>query len=495
MPLIHGADISASEIEHAASTWDAVRFARLCNAIAWATAWSETQALPAFTERVIVADNGIDAHWQGELPPATSVSGPLLSAGTNVFQYKKREVTKQSRGQIVASLAADLRSAILDVERRAGIRLDTYALFTNVDLTPEQHERLRLAIADGLIEDRVRIRVIGAADLAAMLNGLPHLRSAFFATAAFRTWGESWDAHQRVIAFPQAALTGRDDALETLRAWIDDPEVRVIALSGTHMMGKTRLALEAARQRDTGFVEALDRQTLDINQLRPLEGPNRTILVLINDPDTEQAQRLVDETLARDGLKLIFCLATADATPAPSFGLDTRIRSLQLAALSEEQSRQLLRSVRTDLDFSLESWILDNADGVPGVVLAAAHVGPALRRDSGGFLDQVATGFAREVEARLSSDQQRALGTLSLMSHVGIEREAITEIETLCTHFGVDLNTVLNAVEPLKASGFVRVDGSYAEVVPPPLANRFAARMMRGRSAAVKRCFAQLSDA
>ena len=58
----------------------------------------------------------------------------------------------------------------------------------------------------------------------------------------------------------------------------------------------------------------------------------------------------------------------------------------------------------------------------------------------------------------------------------------------------VDLNAVLNAVEPLVAAGFVRVDGSYAEVVPPPLANRLAARMIRGRSNAVTACFAGLSD-
>ena len=59
MPLIHGQGKSAGEIEREISSWDAVRFARLYNAVAWASTWRAAQTLPAFTERVIVADNGM----------------------------------------------------------------------------------------------------------------------------------------------------------------------------------------------------------------------------------------------------------------------------------------------------------------------------------------------------------------------------------------------------------------------------------------------------
>ena len=68
MPLIHGRDIGAADIEREISTWDAVKFARFCNALAWASTWTAAQSVPAFTERVNVADNGIDAEWQGEFP-------------------------------------------------------------------------------------------------------------------------------------------------------------------------------------------------------------------------------------------------------------------------------------------------------------------------------------------------------------------------------------------------------------------------------------------
>src|SRR6266446_8113439 len=188
----------------------------------------------------------------------------------------------------------------------------------NLDLTAAQHDELRAAALEGVTGDRVHVGVVGAADLAAMLNDLSHLRSAFFATGAFRTWGESWNAHQHVSAFAQTSLIGREDVLATLQTWIEDPAVRVIALSGTHMMGKSRVALEATRQRDTAFVEALDRQTLNIDHLRRLTSPGRVALALVNDPDAELAEELARETLATDGLKLILSLSTADAAPAPS---------------------------------------------------------------------------------------------------------------------------------------------------------------------------------
>jgi hypothetical protein len=494
MPLVHGQNISAEEIEHEISRWDAVLFARLGNAIAWASTWQSIPTLPAFTERVNVADNGIDAQWFGPMELDAAARPSLLRSGNNVFQYKKREVTDQTRGRIVSSLAAELRGAAADIERQRGKPLSSYVFFTNIDLTVEQHDTVRAAILDGISDGHVSVSIVGAAELAAMLNQFAHLRSAFFATGAFRTWGESWDAHERALIFPHAPLIGRDELVASLRGWIEDPEVRVIALSGTHMMGKSRVALEATRTRDTDVVEALDRASLNVDQLRRLDVPGREIIVIVNDADAEQAQALADAALARDGLKLIFCLPTAEATPAPSFGLDTRIRATSLQGLSEEHGRQLLRTIRTDLDFALESWVLDNADGVPGVILAAAHLGPELQRGAGNFIEQIATGFERQVMARVAESPRQALGILSLMSHVGIERDAAREIDILCYAFAADPNAVLNAIEPLMAAGFVRRDGSYAEVIPPPLANRLAARTMRGRTQAVRQCFSELAD-
>jgi hypothetical protein len=91
MPLVHGQNISADEIEHEISRWDAGLFARVGNAIAWASTWQSTPTHPAFTERVNIADNGIDAKWLGTIELDAAARLSILGSANNVFQYKARE--------------------------------------------------------------------------------------------------------------------------------------------------------------------------------------------------------------------------------------------------------------------------------------------------------------------------------------------------------------------------------------------------------------------
>ena len=129
MLLVHGESIGAAHIEREVSSWNADRFARLGNSIAWAVTWDGVQSLPVFTERVFVADGGIDAEWQGDLSGTSLGNGQFLSAGLNVFQYKKRDVAEHARSKIVSDLCGDLKGAIVDVERRTGKSLSSYRLF------------------------------------------------------------------------------------------------------------------------------------------------------------------------------------------------------------------------------------------------------------------------------------------------------------------------------------------------------------------------------
>lgn len=495
MPLVHGQHISAGEVERTVSSWDAERFARLCNSIAWATTWARVQALPAFTERVLVADRGIDAEWTGVMAPGVTLSGSFFRSGTNVFQYKKREVVERTRSEIASKLARDLDGAIAEVERRTKKTLVCYVLFTNVDLVPAQHEQIKQSIQKGLGARQIAVQVVGAADLAAMLNALPHVRSAFFATLAFQAWGLSWEAHRRGAVFAETSLVGRDSTVGALTALLDDPEVRVIALTGTHMMGKSRIALEATRSWDVAFVEALDRHGPSLSDLMQLTSPGRTVVALLNDPDRDTARDLAQVVIARDGLKLLLCLSTEDSTPRPSFGFDNRVRQLAIPPLSDDGSRELLKAAGAKLDFSLESWVIGNAGGVPGVLLAAAHFGPRLREDGGTFLEQIAGEFENELHARLSVPEMQAIRAIALLSHLGVRGQASSETTTLCAHFALDANNVLNAIDRLAASGFVRTEGSYAEVVPPPLANRLAGRFLRGRSVELAACFTVFDEA
>ena len=75
MSLVHGQNISAQDIEHELSRWDAVLFARLGNAVAWANTWEHTPTIPAFTERVNVADNGVDGIDDSSTATGVAVVG------------------------------------------------------------------------------------------------------------------------------------------------------------------------------------------------------------------------------------------------------------------------------------------------------------------------------------------------------------------------------------------------------------------------------------
>src|SRR5690242_9243252 len=76
------------------------------------------------------------------------------------------------------------------------------------------------------------IEVIGAAEIATALNNLPHLRSAYFATAKFQTRAEAWESHCRQIAVGTFPLMGRAEDLCSLKSVIDNPEIRVVVIYG-----------------------------------------------------------------------------------------------------------------------------------------------------------------------------------------------------------------------------------------------------------------------
>src|SRR4051812_27070154 len=106
MPLVHGRDITAEEVESIVwGEFSVQRFAGLCNAIIWATD-RPSLAQAAFTERVFVKDNGIDAEWILNAPPIAP--GQLVESGKVVYQYKKRDISSRDRNSIVGKLVKEL---------------------------------------------------------------------------------------------------------------------------------------------------------------------------------------------------------------------------------------------------------------------------------------------------------------------------------------------------------------------------------------------------
>src|SRR5207247_7940837 len=87
-------------------------------------------------------------------------------------------------------------------------------------------------------------------------------------------------------------LLGRDADLQTLRHWLADPAVRLITLTGSGGVGKTRLALEIARTiaaegatrvvfvplaatRNPAFVASAIAEALGLSNVTALDLPRR----------------------------------------------------------------------------------------------------------------------------------------------------------------------------------------------------------------------------
>jgi transcriptional regulator with XRE-family HTH domain len=75
-------------------------------------------------------------------------------------------------------------------------------------------------------------------------------RAALFAAVPKRggtTTEEAVDVLALTLPVPSTPLVGRERELEEIKALLSQPEVRMLTLTGTGGVGKTRLAIQAAR--------------------------------------------------------------------------------------------------------------------------------------------------------------------------------------------------------------------------------------------------------
>src|SRR5262249_10122609 len=156
------------------------------------------------------------------------------------------------------------RGAVNDIVERTGREPAKYVLFTNIHLSLASKRTLERAIREEY-DRAVEVGILGAGELAPILNNLPHLRSAFFATASFATWRTAWDGHQKATPMaPPALLVGRMVEGDSTRQAVDSDSNRVLVISGPPGIGKTRLAFAATEHRPLETLVALDPLSLSI---------------------------------------------------------------------------------------------------------------------------------------------------------------------------------------------------------------------------------------
>lgn len=498
MALLTGQPIDARELELATSPWAPDRFASMCNSLVWAVSGRQYPGVPSFTERVNSADSGIDAEWAVPIgDDSLALPKPIVGPGWNVFQYKKRDVIAQDRRRIISNIKLSLKTELVRIAERQKRTPNRYILFLNIDLKHDQTLALKNAILQGWDPNsEVRIEVIGAAEIAAFLNNQPHLRAAYFAPLAFKTWEEANRLHrtQKLFGF-DVDLVGRGEELKRLRALVNDPRVQIIVVSGAHDIGKSRLVLEATAHRPQDVVFALDPRSMELDDHRKLVGEQQEVVCVVEDPDPEGIQILVNKTLGIPRLKLIITLPTAGETPDTSYGTDERIESLTLSRLVDEDARKLLTATGKRLDFGIESWILDRAGGNPGILLAAASVGEKLRDTGVSFEVAIGREFAKRIESKLGGAALKCAELLSPLTHLGISGYFQAELNLICKIFGDgqwDRARVLSEVEDLEKAGLAKRGGSFAEITIPFLANHLATKLFQGRRDEILALFAGL---
>lgn len=497
MALLIGQPIDARELEQVTSAWPPDRFAAMCDALAWAVSGRAFSKLPDFRQRVNAKDGGIDAEWDIPLPKDDhSLPTPILGPGWNVFQYKKRDLLAQDRKHIISTLKSSLKGAVAEVVSRHKRHPVRYVLFVNLDLKSEDKAKIRESILKDYSEKcKIHVEIIGAAELAAFLNNHPHLRAAYFTPGPFKTWEEAFKDHKAQKLFgANVELIGREKELKQLKTLIDDQRVRVIILSGPHDMGKSRLALEATQHRMHDVVVALDPRSMELSDYRSLVSDKKEVICIIEDPEPKDLRSLVGEVLTLPSLKVIITFPARDSISVPAYGVDDRVWSCHLDRLTHESARRLLNATGISIDFGIEDWILTHAGGNPGVLLTAASLGNALRRDVPSFTEAVGREFERRIKDELGEEKIKCASLISLLTHVGIAGVFESELEVVCQLFGDGWTShdVLVNLDDLEKAGIARRGGSFAEITLPLLANYLTSKMLRARKDQLLALFGKL---
>lgn len=477
-----GSAVTAETIETVFGSQESShRFANFCNAVLVAETGSQNHSWPILSEKP-GADGGFDGEWDVPLT-ATGFSNPFAEPGWNVFQYKARGIAGTGRKKACSDLKASLEGGLENlVQRLQKARTPArYVLFTNLQLGAEtssktssgatltrERQQLKKAIrGNGFATTEVKI--VDAAQLAASVNKHPALRLTYFHPDVARPWEAKWKEEQASKNYKVSVpLIGREKELTQVGAWILDPTVKVIAVSGPSGMGKTRLSLEATRGDAPRSTVVEDGDELIKIGVDRLGTSDQTRIVIVEDPTEDTAKRLARQAVASNGVKLLFTFPSEAKTPQLKLTEHESVKQLTLQPLDRERSRQLLKSTASQLDSIAIDWVVQQAGGVPEILLSAAELGPALREKSGDLKKGLAAAYRKRVESELGPDAIAALRLLSALHWVAILGKESDLPRLLVTiGRGIGQSRVVDFVKPLEKMGFLRCRGEHVSVVPP----------------------------
>ena len=443
----------------------------------------KTRSFPILTAKS-GPDGAMDGEW--DLTGANGLAAvSIASAGWNVYQFKTLDVPTLGAQKALSELCKRVRGAIKEVISRQVERkkLAKYVLFTNLRLGLEsesttadgrslntKREQLRAEILTGAT-DSVDVTIVDAGQIAGFITRHPGLRMGWFSSAMGMGWNEM-QSRARRLSGVGVPLIGREAEMADLQGWLGDPDVRVIAISGPNSVGKTRLAIEATEPYAPitfflGDVHALMRDGVDTYATA-----ERPVLLVIEDPPHESVRRLAAQAVGSEKLvKLIITLPSPDRAPVVRLDDDSAIKSRQIPRLTRDAATKLVESVNSGIDRQLRDWVVQQAGGIPGVLIEAALVGEELHRKSGSLRKQLSRKLKQSLEEKAGKDALAILQVLSPLAYVRLGGES-PELQVLLPYIApeIQVNTVLRRLADFEALGFLRRQGDYVAVVPPMFA-------------------------
>jgi len=492
MRPVFGEVVTASDVERLTSEQGEKAFVRLCATLV-ASAIGEAVgdfAVPNWTERINVADRGVDAEYTA--PVTMLEAGGLVGPGRNVYQVKWRRLGTRPARPVVRELQRTVTGALKDLLSRDGNLPDRYILLVNVDLSRADRVTLSQALRKDCPDFNDRTLVIwGAAEIAAALNNHPHTRHAFFSEGVFCTLETaSEELRARYEAVGSSAFVGYEEHVRAVKEFVTKPSGRLLLVTGLAYSGKTRTVIEALKDQEARVIWASDPSVVVEDHFRALDTSSGKALVVVDNCDAQQLEALQRWALSRTHLKTIIISRRSLAIPD--------VPLVKLEGLSDQACEALLRRTGQKIPHLTRDWIGRIAGNNPGLLLYALAAQrdiperPVLASERQKPRQVIGTLLRRTLLASLPADELDAAQVLAILPQVGIEGDREAELATIAAVLGRDELSVRQAIPRLEEKHLVVRRGRFVEVVPELIANELAAEVFKGAADRITRLWLRM---
>jgi hypothetical protein len=427
--------------------------------------------------QINIGDGGEDGRieWAGGPENTRFLPGRLV-----LFQVKATDMSP-------AKCAAEMRGKDGSIKPQIRTAIDkggTYVILCNRPSTQANIDNRTAKMRQGLKSDGVGFSSAAKLDfwdankIADWANS--HYAVALWVIERVRSGGilpfqslETWAGEKTVGEFRFVA----DSRIAKVSAEIEEKlsgSKSVLRLVGPSGLGKTRLALEALRSEPTGLCSRVlythsgfgAEQILGVVQA--IREYGKSAIIVVDDCPLELHKQLA-AVVEHVGSQL--SLLTIDYDPK---GVSAEHATLAIERAEDQVVIDIIRQV-APIHETDANRLARFAQGFPQIAVLIAKAWPFDTHDISSLTD--AALVEKMVFGRKDPDPDllRVASALSLYEVVGVDEQAIKELEFVTKIAGVDFEVAYDHVQTLKERGIAQQRGRFVQIQPRPLALSLAA--------------------